>query len=81
MSRWWRWRALQNPVFRRPDLVLRGVKVGMEVVRAGRRSDRGEDRFDLELAGVFAANFGPLLAGALEQFAPVIEAICGWWVR
>ena len=68
--------ALQNPVFVDGlTSFFEGVKVGMEGFAPALDLIAEKIGSILELAGVFAANFGPLLAGALEQFAPVIEAI------
>lgn len=68
--------ALQNPVFVDGlTSFFEGVKVGMEGFAPAVDLIAEKIGSILELAGVFAANFGPLLAGALEQFAPVIEAI------
>ena len=68
--------ALQNPVFVDGlTSFFEGAKAGMEGFAPAVELIAEKIGSILELAGVFAANFGPLLADAFEQFAPVIDAV------
>lgn len=69
-------KAVQNPAFTSGlTSFFEGVLVGMQGFAPAVEIIAEKLGSILALAGVFAANFGPLLAGGLEAVAPLIPAL------